>query len=152
MEAKPVPAAPQPAATAPLRLIQIRALARNFSATEQVKGKWDQLRMLSQPIYRYKSESTNAPDGAVFAFLWDYDPEAFLIIEERDTVAGRRWHYALAQFGTWSLSVSYQDTEVWSRGRNRSITELQNPHFMFTATHSDYLLSHPSDRGDRGPN
>ena len=58
-------------------------MAREFSASEDFNGRSDELRMLQQPIYRYESESKDQaeskdlPDGAVFAFLNEFDPEVF---------------------------------------------------------------------------
>ncbi len=105
---RPVHGAPKPAATAELRMIQIRAVAREFSATEIVGDKPVELRMLPQPIYRYKSEIKDQPDGAVFALLNEFDPEVFLIIEERTTPNGRAWHWAFAAFAGCRLEIGMQ--------------------------------------------
>src|SRR5262249_28266409 len=50
------PGAPPPAVSAPQRLTQMRALAREFSATtrDQNEAEWE-LRLLPQPLYRYES-------------------------------------------------------------------------------------------------
>ena len=146
LEAKLVPGARPPAASVPLRLTQMRAVARDFSMIEPKSSRTLDLRMLPQPIYRYKPESANALDGAVFAFVWDYAPEAFLIIEERETGDGRRWHYAVAPFGSGPFVVRHKDTEVWTRGRWRSFSRPESQHFsLFVATYTDYFLSEESE-------
>ena len=55
VELKPIPDAPEPAATAPLRLAQLRALAREFSgrSLSDRKEAWE-LRLLPRPLYRYE--------------------------------------------------------------------------------------------------
>lgn len=151
IDLQPVPDAPKPAATAALRLIQIRALAREFSATEDVGGgKVDAMRMLPQPIYRYESESKehaeskHVPDGAVFVFLNEFDPEVFLIIEERSTPDGMRWHYAFARFCRLPVTGRHKDVEVWTCEVNNTMTDPQSTHYCnFAATYTDWELPAP---------
>ena len=147
IDPQPVPDAPKPAATAALRLIQIRAMARDFSAREDFNGRSDELRMLPQPIYRYESESKDrteskdVPDGAVFAFLNEFDPEVFLIIDERSTPDGMRWHYAFARFCRMPISARHKDVEVWTCELNKAMTDPKSPHYCnFAATKTDWEL------------
>lgn len=147
----PIPGAPKPADTAADRLVQMRALAREFKATEVFNNNPKALPMLSRPIYRSEQKATNSPDGIVFAFVMQFDPEAFLVIEERDTPDGRRWHFALAQFGIWPMTVRYKEKEVWACGKNDTITDPQNTHFAnFKATYTDWNVSDTND-GDANP-
>ena len=141
IDPQPVPGAPKPAATAELRLIQIRALAREFSATEIVGDKPVELRMLPQPIYRYAPESIGQPDGAVFALLNDFDPEVFLIIEERSTPNGMAWHFAFARFCKLPIIARHKDTKVWSCAMNNTMTDRQSTHHCnFAASLADWHL------------
>jgi hypothetical protein len=80
---KPIQDAPEPAQTRRARLIQMRNLARQFTA-EQTQGPVQpvqRLRLLPQPIYRYAKESDESLDGAIFGFLREGDLETILVIE-----------------------------------------------------------------------
>jgi hypothetical protein len=84
VEFHPVPDAPAPAATAPARLRQLRALAEEFSATDDFKGAgWSQLRLLPKPWLRYGKAGSGVEDGALFAFAIGTDPEVVFMIESR---------------------------------------------------------------------
>ena len=76
-----------PADSAAQRLAQMRTLGRDFSASthDDQDRRWE-LRVLSQPLYRYESTDPDVVDGAIFAFVTSAgtDPEALLVIEERD--------------------------------------------------------------------
>jgi hypothetical protein len=114
---EPVPDAPEPARNRALRLTQMRDLARRFTAQVDREGsKWE-MRVLSQPIYRYEISDESSPvvDGAVFAFVWTAgtDPEALIAIEARRTDQGVRWHYAPARFTNREAWVQYQGKQVW---------------------------------------
>ena len=50
-----------------------------FKASVDLENGGTQLRLLSQPLFRYESET----DGAVFAFVLTTDPEVLLIIDDR---------------------------------------------------------------------
>jgi hypothetical protein len=109
--------APEPARNQALRLAQMRDLARRFTAqVERENSKWE-MRLLSQPIYRYEisDEKSSIVDGAVFAFVWTAgtDPEALLVIEARRTDRGVRWHYAPARFTNREAWLQYQGKQVW---------------------------------------
>ena len=73
-----------PAKQAARRLLQMRELTRDFSATtEDDKGKRWELRMLPKPLYRYDSTDPDVVDGAVFSFVTSAgtDPEALVVLE-----------------------------------------------------------------------
>ena len=66
--------------------------ARQFTAqVQRENSKWE-MRLLSQPIYRYEitDEAGSIVDGAVFAFVWTAgtDPEMLVVIEARRTDQG----------------------------------------------------------------
>jgi len=115
----PIEGAPAPAATAAQRLGQMRSLAREFTArTHDAKNNRWELRLLSQPLYRYESTDPDVPDGALFAFVTSAgtDPEAILVIEERQPRGGGApvWHRAVARFTDMHLSVRHKGEEVFS--------------------------------------
>jgi hypothetical protein len=119
IEFVPIEGAPAPAATAAQRLGQMRALAREFSATTRdASGNRYTLRLLSQPLYRYESTDPAVLDGALFAFVTSAgtDPEALLVIEAKKPQGGATpvWHRALGRFTDLELSVHHKGNEVFA--------------------------------------
>jgi hypothetical protein len=111
--------APAPANSVPRRLVQMRALAHDFSAsTRDGKERHWELRLLPQPLYRYLSTDPDVLDGALFVFVTSAgtDPEALLIIEARRPAAGVDpvWHYAVGRFTDLNLSVRHKGKEVFT--------------------------------------
>ncbi len=124
---QPAPDAPAPGKTPAQRLTQMREIARNFTVTQtkdDAEKKEVELRLLPQPIYRYGAGPDDAArDGAIFAYLHDWDPEILLLVESRDTKDGPRWHYAPLRFCYLSARVKYQDREVWSYQKGGPMTD-----------------------------
>jgi hypothetical protein len=119
IELTPLAAAPRPATTAGLRLVQMRALSRDFSATTRDdKARQWELRLLPQPFYRYESSDPDVLDGAVFAFVTSAgtDPEALLVLEARRPAAGGEpaWHCAVGRFTDLNLVVRHKGREIFS--------------------------------------
>jgi hypothetical protein len=132
IDPQPAPDAPVPAKTAALRLAQMRTVARELKVTQTLEGaemKEVELRLLPQPIYRYQEDKRNAVseddkgDGAIFAYLHDWDPEILLLVESRETKDGPRWHYAPLRFCYLSARVKYKDREVWSYQKGGPMTD-----------------------------
>jgi hypothetical protein len=96
----------------------MRSLAREFRASVDVEKGGTELRLLSQPVYRYESVAEGAPDGALFAFVLTTDPEALLLIEERATDGASAWHYAFARMTNHSLSARHRDRVVWEAAKD----------------------------------
>lgn len=117
--------APAPAATAEVRLRQMRESARLFQAESRDKNdrKWT-LRLLPRPIYRYEVDGVQTPptaepevlDGAVFRFVEGTDLEIVLLLQARKTAQGREWEYALARMSDFRLKVTQGDKTVWEVG------------------------------------
>lgn len=109
--------APVPADSADARLLQMRSLARQFRAIQSGgpprEGRWE-LRLLSQPLYRYGKEDTEVLDGALFVFSQGTDPEVVLLLEARKSGSEFRWHYALGRMTSSSVSVTHQGDVVWN--------------------------------------
>src|SRR5262245_39440367 len=78
VQPRPIPGAPPPAATAAGRLLQMRDLAREFSATTNLEGVEQELRLLPQPIHRNAKSVGPVLDGALFTFVTGTDPELML--------------------------------------------------------------------------
>jgi hypothetical protein len=119
IELTPIAGAPAPASSAPRRLVQMRALAHDFSAsTKDAKERYWELRLLPQPLYRYQSTDPDTLDGALFVFVTSAgtDPEALLVVEARTPAAGgdAQWRYAVGRFTDLNLSVRHKGKEVFT--------------------------------------
>jgi hypothetical protein len=111
---KPIPAAPLPAASAPQRLLQMKKLSKSFSATKYERDKSQQeLRLLTQPVYRYAVEQDGLVDGALFVFVQGTDPEVFVLLEARGKEKPQ-WHFAATRMNGVGFDLRYEDQEVWS--------------------------------------
>jgi hypothetical protein len=115
IERKPPPVAQPPAATAARRLSQMRALAREYSAT--VTG-WENdhqvLRLLPQPVYRYGCPDGAVADGAIFAYCKGTNPEVLLLVEAVKTDNELQWKYAFARMSARGCEVRRDDQVAWS--------------------------------------
>jgi hypothetical protein len=109
-----VPNAPAVAANPASRLIQMRAMARSFSATMYRDNQTNKLRLLPQPIDRYKNSSPQY-DGALFAFVWDIgtDPELLLRFEIDSEDDKPVWKYQPVRFTYRHLELQHDGTKVW---------------------------------------
>lgn len=125
VELHDVPDAPAPAGGRAARLVQMKAIARRFSAyTEEASRGKRVLRLLPTPLDRYRETGPDAPDGALFSLVVGSDPEVMLLVERGQNPAGGLvWEYGLVR-STRSTSVaSLDDREVWrydAAGKNPS--------------------------------
>ncbi len=136
LELKPVPMAGAPAKTAAARLVQMRAIARDFSVQDDFKTTFrgtefqtHQLRLLAQPLYRYGREDQPVNDGAVFAFVLATACEALLIVESHAADPEPAWYYGLAGQTCYELRAEYQKQPVWSQPCWDSAFDSNNPYF-----------------------
>jgi len=118
LQARAVPDAPTPAASAPARLRQMNAIAREFTGHSRDDGgkRWE-FRLLTKPLYRDESTDPAVLDGAVFAFVTSAgtDPEAFLLLEARDRDGrGPRWEYGVSRFSDVELWLEHKNAQVWT--------------------------------------
>lgn len=115
LQLKPVPDAPAVAATERGRLLQMRTIARHFTATMIHRERDNQLRLLPQPLYRY-ADPTPERDGAVFAFVWDTgtDPEVLLRFETLEAEGKPKWHYQPVRFSWRALTLNHDNNSVWT--------------------------------------
>jgi hypothetical protein len=89
--------APPPAATAALRLAQMRKQAERFRVTIVVQPPGGskqpaETRMLTQPVYRWQSAA--GEEVALFLFVQGTDPECVLMLE---ATSDKTWRYALTR-------------------------------------------------------
>jgi hypothetical protein len=115
IERKPMPDAQPPAGTALRRLNQMRALAREYSATVTGLDEDQQvLRLLPQPVYRYGRPDGAVADGAFFAYCKGTNPEVLLLVEAVKNGKELQWNYAFARMSSRGCEVRREDKVVWS--------------------------------------
>jgi hypothetical protein len=137
VEFKPLPGAPKPGATAGARLLQMRALAGEFTVVADYgidKEEKENLRLLVTPVYRYQSAEQGVVDGGLFALTKGIDPDAFLLLEVRGKKDAVEWHYALARFnGSCGLKATRKDAVMWEAVRlpGKTISDPKQPYFNF---------------------
>jgi RimJ/RimL family protein N-acetyltransferase len=114
VELTAVEGAPAPSDSERSRLTQMRNIAREFSGWMKDNNDVTELRLLPQPIVRYKAPDQGVVDGAIFALVWKgTDPEILLILEDRKGEGDTRWHSALARFNFREMWAKRNDREVW---------------------------------------
>ena len=102
------------AANPPGRLLQMRQIAKSFTAHMEADGQWE-LRLLPQPLFRYGEEAGEVIDGAIFTWVWSKgtDPELMMLVELRPSRRGATWYYAPVRFSNRALWLKYENLEVW---------------------------------------
>ena len=115
VEPKRLASADEPAATDKLRLIQMRSLAREFTAQMRSGKNTHTLRLTPTPLFRFQSTNPDVLDGALFSFLWDNgtDPEVLLLLEALKTAEGPRWHFTPVRFTWREVWLTHDDKELW---------------------------------------
>ncbi len=142
--------APGPEATAKGRTLQIRELAREFTAhtVDDLGERW-QLRLLSRPLYRYQMAEGGVIDGAIFAFVSDAgtDPEIVLVLEAVNDGKKETWHYRTVRFSISSLYVQYKGKELWRSLRDRATGIIDNPNNTYGLIRDRLIDELPEIRG-----
>jgi len=84
---QPVPDVTPPAENKAARMVQMRRIARRFTAhladrrlDRNADAEPHTLRLLAEPIYRFGGNS-DVIDGALFAFVFGTDPEVILMLQ-----------------------------------------------------------------------
>jgi hypothetical protein len=116
-----LPDGPAPESSAARRSLQMRELARRFTAHTIDDGgaRW-QLRLLSRPLYRYEKPEGEIVDGALVAFVSDAgtDPEIVLVLEAVKEGKEETWRYRAVRFSISNLYVQYKEKEIWTSLRD----------------------------------
>lgn len=115
---------PAPAGSEVARLVQMKNLARRFTAwvfgaSLNAPTTQEQMRLLARPLYRYADEESGLHDGAVFGFGTNgTNPDLLLLVELRGpSIAEAKWQYGFARMTTESLRVHLDEREVWTAKR-----------------------------------
>lgn len=109
-EFKPLPDTPSPEATPVKRLIQMRNAANRFACSEAFGDKRLELRLLRQPVDRYKPGQAEGADGAMFLFAFGTNPEVVLFLESD----GAPWTYAVGRMtGAPMVTMKLDGQTVW---------------------------------------
>jgi hypothetical protein len=152
IEIRPIPGASHVGQTAAVRLSEMRSLAHDFSASTRDKQdeRWE-LRLLTQPLYRYESTDPDVLDGAIFGFVTSAgtDLEALLLIEARKSSSGDPpvWNYAVARFTDLELRARHKKKEDYTAPLILYDNTPQDPKDRYRAfLDRDY---HPSRTRDR---
>jgi hypothetical protein len=132
----PVLQAPKPDARETGRLRQFKEIARRFTAHEF----WDpdnsrfELRLLVQPVHRYRDSAAEIQDGTVFVLAHGTNPEVLLLIEAAGpTIEMSRWQYGLARTSNAETHVELDGKEVWFQDRVKGgSTRPEDPYRVFT--------------------
>lgn len=112
-----------PAGSRPLRLAQMRQLARRVEV--QMAAETSDLRLLSQPVYRYPEDAADVVDGAIFTWVMGTDPEVFLVIEAVE----QEWRMAACRFTNEVVTVTWQDSVIYECDRIGERT-LRGPYWL----------------------
>jgi hypothetical protein len=115
---RPVPGAEPPAESPVARMRQMKRIADRFTVT-MLGWKGDdsdreQLRRLVKELYRYKPESPETVDGAVFAFVKGTDPEVLLALEAVPGEGGPTWQYAFVRQTSGGVEARLGDEILWT--------------------------------------
>jgi hypothetical protein len=104
------------------RLTQMRRIAAEFQVWDDhgwEKTVRQELRLLTQPVYRYSDSGRNVVDGAVFVFALANDPEAVLILEASETDGNRFWQYAFSPVTIYAVEAHRNGGVVWAAKERR---------------------------------
>lgn len=112
---QPLADAAAPAATKKGRELQMRALAKRFSAEETWQGDRAQLRLLTTPVWQYESADDGITAGGLFVFSHGgTNPEVVLILESTRHSEEERWSFGCVRLGHAAMEVRFEDRNVWS--------------------------------------
>jgi hypothetical protein len=134
---KPVPGAPKPADSAVQRRLQMKSLAREFSAysvTPADGARWE-LRLQTAPLCQYDEAGPEVLGGALWAFVTTAgtDPEVMLLLEVRKTEEGWQWVFTPVRFSDFSLYLLHKGNQVWAAVRGPDDTHESDAQRLYYA-------------------
>lgn len=111
-----LPESPAPASSRAARLMQMREIARGLTALITAEEE-TQLRLMTQPLYRYPEMMLPAIDGAIFVYSLATDPELILLVEATEATDRSVYRLAFARFGNLAMAVKSGDRTIWTCDR-----------------------------------
>jgi len=114
IELQDFPESPTPADSAAKRLNQMKELARRFHCRLGDGRKGEDLRLLTSPLYRYKTNRKDLIDGALFAYVQGTDPEVVLVLEAHRRDGKSAWKYALTRRSMLALEADLDGERIWA--------------------------------------
>ena len=96
----------------------MRALARKLSTSITAEEE-SELRLMTQPLYRYPTDASGALDGALFVYCMATDPELILLVEAREAKGSSAFYVAFARFGNLAMTVTDGQRTLWSCERGK---------------------------------
>jgi hypothetical protein len=94
----------------------MRTLARCLAASITAESETE-LRLMTQPLYRYPEKVADAIDGAIFVYSLATDPELILLVEATRSTDESAYRIALARFGNLAMAVKSGDRTIWTCDR-----------------------------------
>ena len=99
--------APEPSSKSRIHTAQMRKVARRFAANTVEKGKRTELRLLTQPLFRYQADDVR---GAIFSFVHgNNNPDLILLIETK----GKKWSFGANRCTAYALELELDGNVVW---------------------------------------
>jgi hypothetical protein len=130
---KEIAGAPAPDGSASKRRLQMRQIARRFSAytIDPSDRRW-QLRLVPAPVYQWDAgQSSERTGGAIFVICQDTNTDVVVCIEARTTPAGPKYFYTCASFADWEAHAEIDGKEVWFAARGDAASRsAKSPHWV----------------------
>ena len=108
-----------PVATAKGRSLQLRQIARRFSATiiqDPARNDRQEMRLLARPILEYPEPTSDLPLGGVFGLAsYGTNPDVLIVIESRTDDSGQpAWSFAATRMTNGGVQLRYDGRDVWT--------------------------------------
>lgn len=120
-------------ATRPLRLAKMRDLSRQFAASvRDASAGRQELRLLSQPLYRHDHADGNVVDGALFCYAKGTNPEVLLLLQAEVSDGRTAWKQAFCRMTERESEVKSGDRVVWRAAKAPIPQPPEDPYFNRT--------------------
>ena len=129
----------EPAAAERGRSLQIRNLARRFTAHQfwEPNNQRFELRLLARPVHQYRDPESGLVDGAIFLFTHGINPELLLLLEAEKSNSSAKWQYALVRIGSAEFHAQLDGEEIWQEPRAPGVIgRPTDPYCMFRSLSS----------------
>ncbi|MCA9054435.1 MAG: hypothetical protein KDA75_11390 [Planctomycetaceae bacterium] len=123
------------------RLSQMRSIAQGLDV--KMHAPRSDLRLLTQPVYRYSDSAESVEDGALFTWVMGTDPEVFALIEAFED----HFELVVARFTNEVISIRRDGQEIYRCGYIDSLTN-RGPYWL--APHIEVMPLSPSEAAVSG--